>query len=347
MKVFKKHFGELSGRSIALFTLQNNNGMVVKVTNYGCTVTSIQLPRTDGLKDDIACGFDTFDGYFSPEYKANSPYFGSIVGRYASMLKDGVFNLDGVQYQLAKNAGKNHLHGGIVAFNKRVWDAVVLEDNDSVSVVFKLTSPDGEEGYPGKLDVTVVYTLTNKNELQVLCDATADKRTPLSMTHHSYFNLNGFTSNILEHEVEINSCQFLEVDETGAATGRKIPAEGATDFNTSKKLGDAFEVLPLGFEHFYTFENPNETLVQVAQIQEKKLGRKLTVLTTEPGMLFYTGRYTSNELKREDGTQFGQFRAFCCEASRYPNGPNLKNAPNCIFGPDRPYHSETVYRFSW
>jgi len=348
MKTEKSTFGTVDGREVELFTLENDNGMTVKITNYGGIVTDIIIPDKTGARSSIACGFDSLEGYFSEAYKANSPYFGCLVGRYAGRIKDGRFTIDGTNYQLATNDGPNHLHGGIRGYDKRVWDARLVEDAGDAVLALSLLSEDGEEGYPGTVRIAVEYRLTNANELRIRYRAETDKATPITLTNHTYFNLNSFSDKVLDHVVQIRSDRYLVPDETNVPVGEEAAVAGtAADFNAPRRLGDAFRDLPMGFEHYYVFNKPLGALEKVAEITEPSSGRRLEMLTTEPGSLFYTGRYTSDELRREDGTQFGQFRAFCLETSKYPNGPNIPGAPRSILRPGETYDETTVYRLSW
>jgi aldose 1-epimerase len=318
--------------------------VVAKITNYGGIVTSLVVPDSLGGTADIVCGFDTLDGYFSDAYKGNSPYFGCIVGRYAARIKDGKFSVDGVDYQVATNDGPNHLHGGIKGFDKCVWGAEVLVDGLKLT----LNSPDGDEGYPGNLDVTVVYSLTNDNELAIDYSATTDKATPLSLTNHTYFNLGGFQDKIRGHKAMIASDKILIVDETNVQVGEEFPVAGSVwDYNQSKPLGDVFPEKEMGFETYYAFSKPVGSFGKVAEFSDEASGRKLEVSSSEPGMLLYTGFYTSDELKRESGAQFGQFKAFCCETSKYPNGPNIEGSPDSVLTPGSKYESKTVFKLSW
>lgn len=344
MKTETKLFGMLDGNEIRQYFLENVNGMVVKIINYGATITSISIPGEGGKRIELACGFDTLEGYFSEEYKANAPYFGCTVGRTCGMIKDGSFSLEGTKYMLAQNAGSNQLHGGITGFDKKVWEGSLEGD----SVTMKLLSPHMDEGYPGNVDVTVVFRLTEDNNIEMSYNASSDRPTPLSLTNHTYFNLSGFKEDIRDHLVTVNSGSFLTADDTGAVTGGTTPVKGSpTDLQEQTRLGDAIDALVTGFEHFYIFGETMDELVKTAQFEHSATGRALDIYTTEPCMLLYTGRYTADNLKRENGDQYGQFRAFCCEAHRYPNGPNLRNAPGAITTPDTGYQAKTVFAFSF
>lgn len=353
LAIEQSYFGEYDKEKVHLFTLKNANGMQVKIMNYGATITSIILPDAHGNKSNIAAGFDTFSGYFSEEYKKNAPYFGGIIGRYASFIKNSEFVLNDKKYQLANNLDPHHLHGGINGFDKRLWKiADVSKKEKEVSVSLFLFSTDGEESYPGNVKTTVIYTLTNENELSINYLAETDKSTPLSLTNHTYFNLNGFKSDILDHQIQIHSEYFLTPDETSIPDGKLTKVKGsAADFNYMKPLRVAFKELPMGFEHFYVFNNQSANektkLMKVAHVNEPASGRSMDVFSTEPGTLLYTGRYTSNELQREDGTQYGQFKAFCLETSKYPNGPNIKNSPRSILKAGEQYDETTTFKFSW
>ncbi|MEX0322428.1 MAG: aldose epimerase family protein [Puniceicoccaceae bacterium] len=344
MSISKAPFGSVDGNEVDLYTLENANGVVAKITNYGGIVTSLVVPDSEGNKADIVCGFDTLEGYFSEAYKGNSPYFGCLVGRYAARVKDGAFNIDGVDFKVATNDGPNHLHGGIKGFDKCVWCASV--DGDSLKLT--LRSPDGDEGYPGNLDVVVTYTLTDDNELCIDYSATTDKATPLSLTNHTYFNLGGFQDKILSHRAQIASDKYLLPDDTNVPVGDEFTVAGTVwDYKTAKPLGDVFGESPMGFETYYVFSKPVGEFAKVAEFADAASGRKMEVSTSEPGMLMYSGFYTSDELKRESGAQFGQFRAFCCETSRYPNGPNIEGAPGSILAPGDTYSQKTIFKLIW
>ncbi|MCF2946983.1 galactose mutarotase [Paraglaciecola aquimarina] len=344
----KTQFGEHNNAQVDLYTLKNSNNMTVKITNYGATVTNIIVPNKNGELGSITTGFDKFESYFSDEYIQNSPYFGGTVGRYASVIKNAEFALNGTNYQLDKNMGDNHLHGGSIGFDRQVWQSDTIQNQEYVGVKFSLTSPDGDQGYPGNLKVSIEYQLNNKNELSMHYTATSDKDSPLSLTNHTYFNLNGFNSDILDHKLQLFSEHILKPDDSGIANGELVAVKNTVnDFNQNKRIGDAFSELPMGFEHFYVFDNPNKQLQKVVIMSEATSGRTLEVFTTEPSTLLYTGRYTSDNLAREDGTQYGQFKGFCIETSKYQNGPNIPTSPRSILKANQSYDETTVYKLSW
>ncbi|GAA4236495.1 galactose mutarotase [Postechiella marina] len=338
------NFGNYQGEDVKEFSLKNENGVEVKITNYGATITSILVPNSNGDIENIACGFDTLNGYFGKEYVDNSPYFGGTIGRYCSQIKDSKFSLNGKEYNLSKNCGENNLHGGTVGFDKRIWQA----EASGSSVIMKLYSKDLEEGFPGNVEVTVTFTLTSNNELKIDYSAIPDQDTPLSLTNHTYFNLNAFSSTVESHNAKVNTAKRHVMDDTGAATGEIANITGeADDLTNGKIIGDVHEALGDGFEHFYVFDNADFKLQEVAQITSADSGRSLTVLSTEPCMLLYTGKYTSDAIKRENGEQYGKYRGFCCETHRYQNGPNIDNSPKSITKAGEEFKSTTIFKFGW
>ena len=343
--ITKSPFGIYNDKEITKYVLSNSQGMKVSIIDYGATITSISLPNTDGTRKELVCGFNSMDGYQSEAYKANAPYFGCTVGRYASRIKDGKFSVDEKDYITAVNNGSNHLHGGIVGFDKLVWEAEVDESNNAVSM--SLQSPHMHEGYPGNINVKVTFSLNEDNALSIKYNASSDAKTPLSLTNHSYFNLSGFTDTIHNHKVQINATKVLEPDETNVPIGEVSSVVGAVDdLSNGKLLSSCFESMETGFEHYYLFDQPFGTLAQVASITDTAGSLTLDIYTTEPGALFYTGYFTSDELKRETGDQFGRYRGLCFETSRYPNGPNIQNSPGSFTSPDSPYKSETIFKIS-
>lgn len=347
MKPIKSNFGSINEQEIDLYTLKNANGMVVKITNYGATITSIQVPNAKEELVEIACGFDTLDSYFSDNYKENSPYFGSTVGRYCSQIKDAKFSLNGKTYKLEQNCGPNNLHGGAVGFDKKIWTVDTTSASEN-KLKLSLVSKNLEEGFPGNVNVSVTFTLTNSNELTISYSATTDADTPLSLTNHTYFNLSGFTTSIENHTAQVYTNKRLKIDETGAATGEIIDVSNAVDdLRKPKKIADAHNAMNDGFEHFYVFDNTGETVTKVATVKSEDAQLSLDVFTTEPCMLLYTGKYTADNLKRENGLEYGKYRGFCCETHRYPNGPNIKNSPKSITKAGENFTSTTVFKFSF
>ena len=256
---------------------------------------------------------------------------------------DGSFMVDGVIHRVATNDGPNHLHGGIRGFDKCIWSGEI--DGDRLKLT--LHSKDGDEGYPGNLDITVLYSLTDDNELSIEYSAVTDKATPVSLTNHTYFNLGGFRDNILGHTARIASDRFLMPDESNVPVGEQFEVAGTVwDYNEDKAIGAVFAEQPMGFETYYVFKKPVMEFARVAKFKDPTSGRQMEVSTTEPGMLFYSGFYTSDDLKRECGYQYGQFRAFCCETSRYPNGPNIDGSPDSLLQPGDTYSQKTVFKFN-
>ena len=249
-------FGHYQDKNATRYTLANDRGMQVHLSDYGATISSIIIPDKQGNTDNVVCGFDTLAGYFQEAYLANSPYFGCTVGRYAARIKDASFSIEGKPYPLAANAGPNHIHGGMSGFDKKMWKASILDTMENPAVKMKLVSPHMEEGYPGNLEIAVIFSLNNQNELSIHYTAQTDQITPISLTNHTYFNLTGFKKDILSHTAQIYSEEFLPVDETDVPLGGTEKVNGsATDLRKPKVIGDAFSALPKGFEHFYLFHN--------------------------------------------------------------------------------------------
>ena len=347
MNFTKSNFGTLDGQQVSLYTLKNEHGMEVKISDYGATITSIKMPNQEGILEEITCGFDTFESYFSAAYQANAPYFGGTVGRYTSQIKDATFTLHGKVYQLAKNVGNNNLHGGKVGFDKRMWAAALIEAEDQVKLEMTLLSQDMEEGFPGNVTVRVTFLLNNDNELAINYYATSDQDTPFSITNHTYFNLSGFSTSIENHSVQVLADKRQVWDDSGAATGELISVVGAPDdLRNIQTIQAVHEAMGDGFEHYYIFDKKGFQLEKVAEINCQESGRTLEVITTEPGMLFYTGKYTSDHLKRESGEVYGKYRGFCCETHRYPNGPNIES-PQSILKAGEAFVSTTIFRFKW
>ncbi|UZO82620.1 galactose mutarotase [Aquimarina sp. ERC-38] len=346
MKVEKQNFGTIDNNPVSLYELSNENGMIVKISDYGATITSILTPDAQGKSTEITCGFEDVSGYFSDEYKSNAPYFGGTVGRCASRIHEGEFTLEGKSYTLVGNDRGNHLHGGTQGFDKKMWEVKdSSKTTDKATLSLQLNSPDMEEGYPGNVTVITTFTLTKDNELIISYEAETDKATPISLTNHSYFNLSGFKETIHHHKVQIDSDAFLEGDDKGVPQGGVVKVDGRPeDFRKAKLFKEALDQMETGFDNYYLFPADFQ-LRKVASFEHEESGRGMEVSTTEPGMLFYSGYFTSDLLKRENGDQYGRYRAFCCETHRYPNGVNLEDAPKSITYPGEPYTSTTIFKF--
>jgi len=337
------------GQIVHLYTLTNKNGMTVRVTNLGCDIVSIMVPDRDGTIADVVLGYERME-----EYVKDTRHFGAVVGRYGNRIAKGQFTLDGKTYQLATNNGPNHLHGGVRGFEKAVWDAEGIVRGDAVGLKLHYVSPDGEESYPGNLDATIHYWLTNANEIRIEYAATTDKATPLNLTNHSYFNLAGAGSGtILGHELMLAADRFTPVDETLIPTGELRPVAGTPfDFLKPTAIGARVEAdnqqikYGRGYDHNFVFARWDGKLRQVGSLYEPKSGRFMEILTTEPGIQFYSGNFLDGTAVGKDGKRYEHRFALCLETQHFPDSPNKPEFPSCILRPDEQYHHVTVYRFS-
>lgn len=340
-------FGTLpDGRNATLYTLTNPNGIVVKVSDFGGLITSIQVPDRDGNLADIALGYDTL-----APYTADSPYFGALIGRYGNRIAEGKFELDGKQYQLSVNNGGNHLHGGKSGFDRKLWRAVPFQEGDSVGITLMHRSPDGDEGYPGNLDVTVVYELTADNEFVMAFDAVTDQATPINLTQHAYFNLAG-KGTILGHQLQINAEHFTPVSEKLIPTGELVEVQGtAFDFRTPRAIGERIEQdddqlrFGQGYDHNFVLKRPpGRGDFLAARVVEPVSGRVLELYTEEPGVQFYSGNFLDGS---NVGRQTYAFRSgLCLEPQHFPNSPNTPNFPSTILRPGEEYATVSRYKFS-
>jgi len=340
--ITRSSFGTTSGKEVFLYTLINSKGTEVKITNFGGIVTSWVSADKNNKKSSIVLGYDSLS-----DYLATHPYFGSIVGRYGNRIANGKFSIDSVEYTLAINNGPNHLHGGVIGFDKIVWEPTV--ENDSVpSLLLSYLSKDGEEGYPGNLNVDVHYTLTDEDELKIEYSATTDKKTVVNLTNHSYFNLTGDVANtILDHELQIDADHFTAVDSTLIPTGEITQVNGTPfDFTQPTKVGLRIDSVEGGYDHNYVFNKIDASLTKVASVSEQKSGRLLEVYTTEPGVQFYTGNFLDGTLKTSEGKVINQHAALCLETQHFPDSPNKPNFPTTLLLPGQKYHSITVYKLS-
>lgn len=344
--VARAPFGKTpDGQEVEVFTLTNANGLEVKAINYGGIITSLKTPDRNGAIADIVLGFDSIDGYLG-----DHPYFGGIIGRYGNRIANARFSIDKQDYQLAANNGRHHLHGGVRGFDKHVWTPEILGSN---AVRFSRMSPDGEEGYPGTLQVAVVYSLTNYNELIVEYQASTDLPTHVNLTQHSYFNLAGAGSgDILGHELMIAADRYTPVDETLIPTGEIASVEGTPlDFRTPTAIGARIDAAHpqikngQGYDHNWVLERRSDAPMLAARVVEPRSGRVMEVATTEPGIQFYAGNFLDGKITGKGGHVYGRRSGFCLETQHYPDSPNQPDFPTTMLRPGDTYSSRTVFKF--
>ncbi|MDF3039915.1 MAG: galM [Thermomicrobiales bacterium] len=351
--IASESWGEVEGEEVTLFTLTNANGMEVKITNYGGIITSVVVPDNQGEAANVTLGFDNLD-----DYVAGHPYFGNITGRYANRIARGTFTIDGEHFYLALNNNNiNHLHGGVVGFDKVVWDAEEVSGDGEVGVKLSRVSPDMEEGYPGNLTVDVTYTLTDDDEIRIDYHATTDKATHVNLTNHAYWNLAGEGSGTTEgHVLTLMASNYTPVDATLIPTGEIAPVAGTPmDFTSGTAIGerirDDFEQLVIGrgYDHNYVLDRPSAddtSLMVAATVVEPESGRTLTISTTEPGIQFYSGNFLDATEIGAAGKMYRQGDGFALETQHYPDSPNQPDFPSTLLEPGEEFTSTTVYAFS-
>ncbi len=340
----------VNGKQVGVYVLSNSQGIEATFTNYGQRLISLLVPDRDGHFKDIVLGFSSLEKY----QKAHERYFGSVIGRYANRIAHGKFSLDDEEYLLAVNNGPNHLHGGPQGFHEVIWEAQQINDQ---WLEFTRTSPDMEEGYPGKLHAKVSYQLSNDNELKISYEARTDKKTPLNLTHHSFFNLKGEgEGSIEEHVLEINAQYYTPVNEQLIPTGKLANVSGSPfDFTQAKRVGQDLQesnqqlTFGVGYDHNYVLhDSPKNAdgLVFAARVSEPESGRVMEVYTNEPGMQFYGGNFLSGQDIGKSGKPYLKREAFCLETQHFPNSPNQPAFPNTILSPGEVFRSHCTYKFS-
>jgi len=342
----RDNFGTMpNGDAVDLYTFKNGH-VEVRITNFGATITAIRTPDRSGQLGDIVLGFDDFKGYLG-----NAPFFGVVVGRYGNRIAKGQFSLDGHKYTLAKNNGENHLHGGLAGFDKKVWTPRVLESGAGPSLQLTYVSKDGEEGYPGTLTATVIYTLTAKNELTIAYSATTDKKTVVNLTNHSYFNLAG-SGDILSHEVQIDADRFTPVDRTLIPTGELRPVAGTPfDFTKATVVGARIDQkdeqiqFGNGYDHNWVLNHTSGTMGLAARVSDPSSGRVLEVSTTEPGVQFYTGNFLDGTVTGKGGRVYQKRTGLCLETQHFPDSPNHPAFPTTTLEPGQTYATMTTFAF--
>lgn len=345
-------FGDVDGTPVDLYTLINANGMQVRVMTYGGIIQAINVPNAEGERTNVALGFDNLD-----KYVAGNPYFGAIIGRYGNRIAEGTFTLGGTEYTLPINNEPNSLHGGLLGFDKRIWEATEVEEGGTVGLRLSRVSPDGEQGYPGTLTVEVTYTLTNEDALQIDYRATTDAPTVLNLTNHTYFNLGGEgLGSIYDHQLMLNADNFTPVDATLIPTGQISPVAGTPfDFTTATAIGERIRanteqiIVGRGYDHNFVLNRPSPddtSLITAATVTEPVSGLTMEVMTTEPGVQFYSGNFLDGTTIGTSGHPYRQGDAFCLETQHYPDSPNQPDFPSTELQPGEEYTSQTVYRFS-
>ena len=337
-----------TGDTVTAYTLTNANRVALRVMTYGGIVMSLRTPDRDGALDDIVLGYDDLAGYLK-----STPYFGAIVGRYANRIARGQFALDGVTHRLAANNGVNSLHGGLKGFDKVLWKAAPFDSLDRLGLVLTYISPDGDEGYPGTLSVTVTYTLTDRNEFIIDYHATTDKATPVNLTQHTYWNLAGDGSGtVLNQQVAIDADAFTPVDTTLIPTGVLQPVNGtAFDLRTpmaiSARINEPDVQLKTagGYDHNFVLRRTAEGMVHAARVVDSRTGRTLDVTTTEPGLQFYSGNFLDGTIAGKQGHVYGFRNGFCLETQHVPDSPNQSSFPSTILRPGPTYMSRTIFTF--
>lgn len=330
-----------SGEDIYLFKLRNQSGTEVHISNYGAIITSFQVKQPDGMMNDIVLGFDKVDEYISPVYLENYVYFGSAIGRYANRIRDARFTIDGKEYRLAKNRGGNSLHGGIEGFDKKAWKVRHFDDHSN-KLHLRYSSKDGEEGFPGNLEVDLHFQLTEENQLNFNYTATTDQATAINLTHHSYFNLNNGQGHIKNHILKINSDSILEQDGELCASGNLLPvADTAWDFRSFHSISEKRD--PPGYDQSFVVDVKNNELTLMAEVYSEESNIKLQVFSSDPIVHFYTGQGIP-ELKGKSGTVYGPYSGFCLETHKHPNAVNIPHFPDTILQPLQTYRQFNSYR---
>jgi len=341
MEIKKKTFGILSnGKKVKLYTLKAGD-IKFSLTNYGAAWTSLIIPSRSGVYDDVLLGYSGFEGYVN-----NAQFFGVTVGRFANRIKGASFSLNGKTYRLEANDGENNLHSGPYGFDKALWKSEAYEENEGVYVRFETESPDGDCGFPGKLNAVVCYGLTKSNEIIADYQVKVTMPCPVNLTNHAYFNLAGERNgNILSHEVTLHSSSYVEVDDKCIPTGKILSVKGTPfDFLNRRRIDANLGQLD-GYDHCFVVDGEPGKLRPCADVFEPSSGRMMKVFTTQPGVQFYTGNHVNTSGKH--GMRYVKHSGFCLETQHFPDTPNQSSFPSCIAGPDKDYNEKSVFTFSW
>jgi len=348
--IAKSEYGTTAkGEKVDSYKLKNQNGMEVDIITFGGRITDLKVPNKEGVSENVVIGFSSLAQYEKP-----NPFFGALIGRFGNRIAKGKFSLDGKEYQLAINNAPNALHGGPEGYFNVVWKADEVKSGETASLKLSYLSKDMEEGYPGNLKVTVTYTLTNDNQLEVLYEATTDKKTVVNLTQHSYFNLSGdFTKTILDHELTLNADKLVPVDATLIPTGKLDDVSGTPfDFRKPKLIGKDIAVKNeqlergKGYDHCWVLNNPEKGKTIIAKVYHAASGRVMEITTDEPGVQFYSGNFLDGTLPMPKGGTFAHRTGLCLETEHYPDSPNQKNFPTTVLNPGENYKTKTTFKFS-
>ena len=338
-----------AGEKVYIFTMCNNNGIIVKITNFGGIVTSLVVPDRQGQFSDVVLGFENLEGYLGEH-----PYFGALVGRYANRIGNAAFEIDGELYRLSANEGRNQLHGGNRGFDKFVWEYRTDENNSSPSLVLSSVSPHGSEGYPGNLSVSVVYSLTDRDELVIRYNAKTDRPTHVNMSHHGYFNLSGGKGPVLDHELMVRASRYTLTDDQLIPTGELAGVEGTpVDFREIKPVGKDISLVEGGYDHNFVLDKddqhgsarPHGSAGPDALLREPVSGRTVELYTTQPGLQVYTGNFLDGSIRGKENIVYDRHWGICLEAQHFPDSPNKPGFPSTLLKPGGTYSHTTIYRF--
>ena len=346
MKILTETFGKLpDGKETKLFTLENDNNLTVKLTNYGGIITSIEMPDKNGNTENVVCGFNKLEDYLDEDYLGSYPYFGAIIGRFGNRIAKGHLEIEGKVYEMAVNNGPNHLHGGKIGFDRRLWDAKVFEKDERVGVELSYFSPHFEENYPGNLNVKCVYSLNNNNELVIEYFAETDQATVINLTNHSYFNLTGGKENILNHQLKLNTDKMTLMEDQ-IPTGEIVSTENTPhDFSEFKTFNEDLDKLPTGYDDNFVLDNEKGELKYAGTLKEDNSGRQIDVSTTQPGIQLYTG-YWIPKLNIDGEKKFGSYAGVALETQHYPDTPHHEKFPSTLLLPEETYNEKTIYKFT-